>query len=82
MLKQLKRIKVRKPSFRRRISTVFIAFELNRHEPMVIKTARTSSAASNKYMILKLFKKQDKSTRRKYSKVMQPFNQTLTGLCR
>ena len=58
-MKQLKRIKVRKPSFNRRIPTVFMPFELNRHEPMVIKTARTSSAASNKYMILKLFRKQE-----------------------
>ena len=56
MLKQLKRIKVRKPSFRSLNASFFRTFDLNILEIMRIITARMSSTASSKYMMLKLLR--------------------------
>ena len=59
MLKQLKRIKVRKPSFRSLNASFFRTFDLNILEIMRIITARMSSTASSKYMMLKLLRKDE-----------------------
>ena len=59
MLKQLKRIKVRKPSFNKRNAIFLNLFELNILEAMRKRTATTSSIRSSKYMMLKLLRKEE-----------------------